>query len=655
MGEPSHIQPAPSLGTCGECGAPIKTTPKRGTLQGCCSKCLSKRLVSESVDTDLPVRRRVEKRWYQSWKPWAFLILAGGLVFAAVRWKEPALHAYHLWSQGRFARRAKVAFDAKDYEKAVADGRRALDFDPFDVETNRIIAKAREAQGSVEAMGWRKRLNMVRPGDPENALAWARGAIGLGSFDVAEDAIAVLKEEDRTSADYHAIAAQIAWARSDAANAEKHWQEALRLNPGSDEYHLQLALLRIQSRVESERASAHDTLTELADITRYRISALRALIEDAMTEGDHPRARKLADRLVATNDARLPEKLMRLAVLRGQDAPDAPEYLEKLRQESTDDAGQLSTLLRWMNQNGLPLLVSDWVPALPPRLVMEPPVSIEIANAYVRDRDWTKLRSYVETAVWKDFEHLRLGYLSHTLENFGNVVAAEVTWGRAILECRERPENLTALVKLAQSWKSDQRAEPVLRKLSTDERSPLWILDALWDIARKKGDSAELHRLSRLIVRARPKNTVARNNFIRLSLLRRENEGVTFQLAAQHFQERPTDLSCAVTHALALFMQGKVFEAMEVLGRFPESELRMPEPALYMGILLRASGDSPRADEYFTLAKANRPLRDEEELMERVKRDSRLNTLTPRPKSGTVPGKPMPASAVPGRTGETKP
>jgi len=41
-----------------------------------------------------------------------------------------------------------------------------------------------------------------------------------------------------------------------------------------------------------------------------------------------------------------------------------------------------------------------------------------------------------------------------------------------------------------------------------------------------------MHRLSRLIVKAHPKNPIARNNFIRLSLLRRLNEDAPQQLAA---------------------------------------------------------------------------------------------------------------------------
>src|SRR5205814_2049301 len=154
-------------------------------------------------------------------------------------------------------------FEKKDYERAILDGRGALDLDPLDVESNRIIAKSLEAQGSTDAIAWRARLNVVRPGDLENAIAWAHDALKAGAFDTAEDALAVLKPADRNSAVCHDIAAQIAMARADAVNAESHWSEAVKLDPRSDDYRLKLATVQVRSRSAGVRASATKTLEAL--------------------------------------------------------------------------------------------------------------------------------------------------------------------------------------------------------------------------------------------------------------------------------------------------------------------------------------------------------------------------------------------------------
>lgn len=583
--------------------------------------------------------RELKMPWYRSRVLWVCLLITGTFAAAGLVWRKPILNHYHRWSQNMHARRATEHFEKKDYERAILDGRSALDLDAFDVESNRIIAKSFEAQGSVAAIPWRARLNFIRPGDVENAIAWAQDALNAGAIEIAEDALAVLKPGDRNSAGYHDIAAKIAMGRTDSVKAESHWNEAVRLDPGSEDYRLKLATLQVRSRSATAREAATKTLESLGEIPKHRLTALRALIEDAMNHQEFPRARDIADQLVASPGARFNEQLGRLAVLRAQEAPDAPKYLEQLRDDSLQDPAQFSALLNWMNQNGLPLLVSDWVPGLPPALVAQPPVSLVVANAYARDRDWPKLRAFVENASWKDFEHMRLAHLAHALENFGNVVAAETMWGRAISECRDKPERLAMLVRLAQSWRWDERAELTLRKLSADEHTPLWMLDALWVIAKKSGDTAELHRLSRLIMQARPKNAIARNNFIRLSLLRRMDEGATDQLAAALFKERPTDITCAATYGLSLFLQNKVFAALEIMQSFPPAQLREPEVALYYGIFLQAAGDSAKAAEFLALARGTTFLRDEEELIANVKRESRSNTLTPVRKPSPQPRK----------------
>jgi hypothetical protein len=635
MAEPSQTPSStqPISRRCPDCGREFEARAVRGATANCCEACQVKRMTFVLPAAEAVPTPEMKKPWHHSRAMWLCLLIASAAVTAGVVWRERLLFQYHQWSQDMHARRAAEGLEKKDYQHAILDGRRALDFDPLDVEANRIIAKALEAQGSSEAIAWRARLNTIRPGDPENALSWARDTLKIGDAEGAEDALAVLKPADRNGATYHDLAAKVAMGKKDFAKAESHWSDAARLDPESDDCKLNLATLQVRSRSASVREAATTALEWLTGKPAHRITALRILIEDAMNHREFGRARSLADRLVAISDATFGDRLGRLSVLRGQNASDAPKYLEQLRDESLQNPEQLSVLLDWMNQNNLPLLVSDWVPALPPTLTSKPPVSLAVADAYGRGREWTKLKALVEPASWKDLDHVRLAHLAHALDGLGNVVAARTTWGRAIAECQEKPERLAFLVRLALAWRWDEPAELTLRKLAADERTPLWVLDALWSIARKSNDSAELHRLSRLIVKARPKNPAARNNFIRLSLLRHLDEGATAELAATLFKENPADIACAGTYALSLFLKDKVYEAVETMQAFPADKLRAPEAALYYGIFLQASGESAKADEFFALSKGPALLREEEELVAKVGRDSRFNTLTPTPKT----------------------
>ena len=100
--------------------------------------------------------------WHRSRRLWIFVIAAAILATAAFTQRRRLLHQYHMWTLNMHASRAARAFENKDYEHAILDGRRALDFDPMDAESNRIIAKSLEAQGSPEAIPWRARLNFIR-------------------------------------------------------------------------------------------------------------------------------------------------------------------------------------------------------------------------------------------------------------------------------------------------------------------------------------------------------------------------------------------------------------------------------------------------------------------------------------------------------------
>jgi hypothetical protein len=107
------------------------------------------------------------------------------------------------------------------------------------------------------------------------------------------------------------------------------------------------------------------------------------------------------------------------------------------------------------------------------------------------------------------------------------------------------------------------------------------------------------------------------------------DEGATHELAAALFKERPADIVCAVTYALSLFLKDRVYEAVETMQAFPSEQLRAPEAALYYGIFLQAAGESAKADEFFALSRGPSLLREEEELIAKVRRESRFNTLTP--------------------------
>ena len=83
-----------------------------------------------------------------------------------------------------------------------------------------------------------------------------------------------------------------------------------------------------------------------------------------------------------------------------------------------------------------------------------------------------------------------------------------------------QPEELETAVR---------QAELQLRQAKTR----LLLLLGRTDLAQDIDVAGEMLRLSRMIVKARPNSAEARNNFVRLSLLRRVDEGTCFPLAEE--------------------------------------------------------------------------------------------------------------------------
>ena len=524
--------------------------------------------------------------------------------------------------------RATEFFAKGDLKHAVLDARSALDLEPRNVEANRIIAKALETLGSPDAILWRKRLDSIASGDPENSAALAKASFIAGDIAVAEETLEKLKPQDRNTALYHEVAAGLAMKKEDLAASETHLSEALRLSPANDDYKMQLALLHVQSSTAASHASAIETLEQLRSKDAFRIAALRALIEDAMNHERTRRARELVDALVACPEATFHDKVWRLSVLRAVNDPKSAAYLTELKEAAASKPEHLTQLFDWMNRSNLALMVSDFAASLPPDIVSKPPVAPTVADAYVKGSDWKRLKAFAETSSWHTLDFMRFAYLSRALGKLGETSGAENEWRKSLAAAQGDAARMQMLVKLVQGWKWEEGTDDALRKLSADDTSPLWVLQALWNASLKAGDSEELFRLSNLITKMDPKSVSARNKFVWLSIIRHSEDSYPHQLAEKLHRENKTDIHVATTFALSLYLQGKPFEALEIVKPFKDADLREPGVALYYGMFLARAGKLEKAVEFIDIGETSPLLREERELLTRVKKECRLDKAT---------------------------
>ncbi len=548
---------------------------------------------------------------------WVIGLAVGGTAVGIVA-KPYVGRAYHEWNARRFAHEASDYFAKGDLRRALASAKTALKHRPLDVEATRVMAKSLDAAGAPEADQWWARLGSLEPLDTENTIARARASLRSGAADVAEELLASVDAKGQESATFHAAAAAVAIEKKNFADAEKHWEEAARLAPDDKVHRLNLASLRIDSRNAEVRNKALEALQEMRGNPATAVEAVRLLLSDALRRREPVKARDLADALVAEKNSTFQDKLTRLATLRLINDARATPYLSELRDASIADPAELSALLIWMNSNDLPLMVSEWIRYFPQELVMKPPVSIGVAEAYMRTADWQKLEDVVSTARWGELDFMRKAFLACALDHLGDAEEATKEWNDAIFTIRARADSLERMAKFALLAKWPKRADEVMRILVTMPLCPRWVLDALWKEAYERKDTAQLQKLSSTIAKADPKGIISRNNYAFLTLLTKTPEGNPHQTAEALHREHPGNAMLTSTYALSLYDQGKPAEALAAMATLKPEDLRQPQIALYHAIFLLANGQADKAEEFLKISAQVPMLPEEKSLLDNV-------------------------------------
>jgi len=571
----------------------------------------------EALPPPPPPRRRIPRGLF-----WLLLlgVVVGG-IFAA----PGAKRAFSRWSQERQLNRARQSFDKGDFERAMLDARAILESNAGNTEANRLIARALEASGGPGALGWRMRLQTLLPDDVENSLSLAKNAVKAGEIALAAQTLENLKSDESANALFHEVSARLAMIRGDAKSAETHWREASRLAPQVEGYQMELAALRIESKDAEVRTAATAALRELANSPGEGIRALRMLVAHARKYQQPARVRELVDELVAAPGVTFADHLTRLAVLRGYDTPDSSSYLDELRAMALPSPEDFYGLLAWMNRNDLATLAAEWLATVPGDMLSRPPVCVGAAQTFAKAAQWEKLREMTEHGgLWGDMDFLRRAFLARALERLGEPEPGASEWKQAVSAAQGRvdaPERMARLALAAGTWRWEQRQEELLWRIARSGRSPRWVLDSLWRIATSRMHTAQMHEVASYIAKAAPGEVTARNNYTFLSLLVRTQEGNPLQESEVLYRANPENPEVALSHAISLYQQGKMEQAIGTTSAFKPADLRKPEASFpfYHAVFLIASDRGAEAEEFLKIAGKRALLPEETAILEREK------------------------------------
>ena len=539
-------------------------------------------------------------------------VLVMGIV-AAAGWG--GRKAYKKATEHRLMTEASRYLGAKDYRNAGLCLQRALEINPMSAQASKLTADMLEEAGSPAALNWRIRAFQLQTNNLEYRFAWAETALKMNDVRGAEQALGGLDEKSRSTATFHKLAGALAWQLKDAADAEKQYSEALRLEPGNEATVLNLSTIRLSSTNKVVADAARLALEQIPTSSPVRPTALRYLTADAAAQGHFDKAINYSQLVISAQEVTYSDKLAHLQLLLDAKSPAYNGWLAGLEEDAKHSPEHTYALGHWMAVSENPSNSLQWLQSLPSTQQTNLPVPLIIADCQIALKDWTGLRSITEKREWGAAEYYRLCLESLADRHLDESLSAKNTWERAFRLASHRLDRLTRLVQITASWGWKPEMNEVLQEVVSDFPKEKWAVDDLMSSFYADGDTTSLAGLLARAYSADPSDNRLKNNLASVSLLRNSDLENAYRLAQEAYKSSPENPFFISTYAYSLLLQKKPDDALKVLGGLKAEYLKNPSIAAYYGVVQAQTGHKDVAKEPLRLAEASRLLPEEKEIV----------------------------------------
>ncbi len=495
----------------------------------------------------------------------------------------------------------------------------ALATNPRNLEGARLAAEVLESSRSPEAMLWRSLAVELNPKSTEDRLALAKAAVIFRDLPTATNALEGVTEEGKQSVEYQTVAGSVFAAMNMFSTAKEHFAEASRLDPQNPMPLLDLSMVDIRGTNKEAIAKARITLQSLsvnATNAVLRHQAMRELIGDAVRFTNDSAALSLSKDLVDATNADFSDRMARLEVLRAAHNSEYKPFMTNCEHEASSNPTKLYQLATWQQTHGE---IGDglaWLTSLPPATRTNQPAALLSAEFQIIAKDWSGMQKALEKQNWAGSDFVRHAFLSFALKQLDLTESSKGQWDQALAAAAGQKMNQTMLLKLAASWGWQKETEELLWTIIRQHPDERWAVQALATIFFLDSRTTSLLNLFRAEVKSQPSDLLYKNNLAMTALLLGQKDLKPDDMAREVYQSSPTNSSFASTYAFSLFLQKKNPDALRVMEKLNEGELENPSVAGYYGIILKANGDSAKAQKYLKIAEKTRHLPEEKRLFE---------------------------------------
>ena len=547
---------------------------------------------------------------------------------------------YEDWRQNRLLHQAAALLQEGKPSEASQTAQELLGRHPDSLPTLYILAEAAEKENLEEAVWRREQIARLLPKDADSQLNLASAALRFGKLDLAREALDRVAPKDRDRAAFHVVAGWLARAEGNLAEQEDQFAAAVKKEPGNDLYQFNLAALRIHSSDAAESTKARDTLQQLTNVAPYRTGALRALLNDAVARDDLTAADNVAQQLQMSPEVTFGDYLLCLNFYRKLDEKKFRLLLEKVKPFAAHNSSDLSSLMEWMNQNGLAADVIKWIDKLPAAQLSSPSTSIAVADAYATGKNWSRLKRWTRspaTAGWGDSDYLRLAYQaiaarqSQARGDGGANTEFETLWRSAEQLTNEQPERELALARLASKWELENESEELWQRVAKNPPMRREALEALRRLYRAKNETEKLYDVLQRLHETSPTEAPITADLARLGLDLEQNTERSYQLAKEAHDRAPNEVNCAVTYAFSLSRLGRNSEGLAIIHNLPPDQLHDPHAAVYVALLLAEANQLDGGQEYIAAAEDGKIYPEEKKVLDEAKTKLAVASATPSP------------------------
>jgi len=556
---------------------------------------------------------------------------------------------YSGWRESRLLKRASVMLEKKDFVAANRLARQVLELERDSLPAFYILADATEKQNSEETVSWRAQIARLQPSNIDTQLNLASAALRFGQIDLARKTLQRIAPVAQDRATFHVVSGWLARAEGNVAEQEQQFEIAVREDPKNDLYQFNLSAIQIRSPDAQKSAQARDNLERLTQAPEFRSGALRALLNDAVDRKDFEAADRSAQQLQMSPQVTFSDYLLCLNFYRKLDAKKFDALLEKVKPVAARNSNDVGLLMDWMNENGMAAEVIKWMDKLPADMTDRPPPAIAIAAAFAELKNWSRLRRWTRSESWGSEDYLRLAYqtfAAHQSRQSSSDAEFETLWRAAQHAAADEPDHEIKLARLASKWNLGIESEELWSRLSRNPPTRREALDALYSLYRAKNDLKKLYDVLQRLHETSPNEIGISANLARLGLNIDQNTKQAQDLAKQAYDHAPDDLSCAITYAFSLYVQGRTTEALEILQKLSPEQLHEPHNAVYAAVLYLDVNQLDAAKEYIQAARRGPLYVEEKRLLEDELAKTSGGSPSPTPSPApTSPVSPSPSAA----------